>query len=103
MTTADIRALVIGAAPNAKRYTSSFDGESFTVWGEYERLKQAADDRHNMGWRFEIAHYTRDEDDATAAAIEEALIAHPGVAYRYTVGYDHAHGYIRHIFDCEGV
>lgn len=102
MTVEDIRKLVTGVAPLAKHYHASKKGDSFTVWGEYERAGQGAEDRHDFGWFFEIDHYTKNEDDPIPPMIEQALIDHPGVSYTYTVGYDAAHGYIRHIFDCEG-
>lgn len=102
MTVEDIKNLVVSAAPEAKHYHSPKEGESFTVWGEYERTGQSADDRHDFGWRFEIDHYTKDENDQIPAMIEQALIDHPGVAYTYRVGYDHRYDYIRHVFDCEG-
>ena len=102
MTVEDIKNLVVSVAPEAKHYHSSMDGESFTVWGEYQRTGQGAEDRHDFGWMFEIDHYTRDEDDPIPAKLEQALIDHPGIAYTYRVGYDHKHDYIRHVFDCEG-
>lgn len=102
MTVDEIRQLVVSAAPAAKHYHSPKEGDSFTVWGEYERTGQSADDRHDFGWLFEIDHYTRDEDDPIPEKIEQALIDHPGVGYTYRVGYDPKYDYIRHIFDCEG-
>lgn len=102
MTVGDIKELVTGIVPDAKHYHASKKGERFTVWGEYERAGQGAEDRHDFGWLFEIDHYTKDEDDPIPAKIEQALIDHPGIAYTYTVGYDAQYDYIRHIFDCEG-
>lgn len=102
MTVEDIKNLVVSVAPEAKHYHSPKEGDSFTVWGEYERAGQGADDRHDFGWLFEIDHYTRDEDDPIPAEIEQALIDHPGVSYTYRVGYDPKYDYIRHVFDCEG-
>lgn len=102
MTVEDIRALVLGVDPEAKHYHTDKRGEAFTVWGEYQRTGQSAEDRHDYGWKFEIDRYTKDEFDAMPAQIEEALIAHPGVSYTYDVMYDRSFGYIRHIFDCEG-
>lgn len=103
MTVRDIKNLVISAAPSAKHYVSPIEGDSFTIWAEVERLPNSAEDRHDYGWAFQIVHYTKAEFDTTAEAIEEALIDHPSVTYIYRVSYDRANGYIRHVFDCEGI
>lgn len=103
MTVNNIKTLVLSAAPEAKHYVADKKGESFTIWAETRRLPGTADDRHDMGWAFQIVHYTKGEDDATPEAIEQALIDHPGVAYDYAVSYERSSGYIRHIFDCEGL
>lgn len=102
MTTKEIKALVTSAAPEAQRYVSAFEGESFTVWGEYQRLPMSADNGYIGGWRFGVQHYTRVEDDLTAEAIESALEADDRVSFTYEVAYDNRHGYIVHVFDCEG-
>lgn len=103
MTREDIKKLVLSADPDAQRFFSDKKGKSFTVYGEYRRTSQSAEDRHDYGWRFEIDRFTTDPDDPVADRIEEALINHPGVTYTYEIGFDHASGYIRHIFDCEGI
>ena len=102
MTVEDIKRLVLSADSTAKHYVADKRGESFTIWAETNRLGLSADDRHDMGWAFQIVHYVRGEDRTTADAIEQALIDHPGVAYSYAVSYERTSGYIRHIFDCEG-
>lgn len=103
MTVTDIKNLVISAAPDAKHYYADIGKDPFTIWAETRRLPDAADDRHDMGWAFQIVHYAKLENDSTAEAIEDALIAHPGVTYAYNVGYDRKTGFVRHVFDCEGI
>lgn len=104
MTRAEIKTLVLSVDPAAKHYVSSKKGDAFTVWGEYERADLAADDRQDYGWKFEVDRYTVDDEDAIAAELERVLGEHPGVILRsYQIGYDHSAGYIRHVFDCEGI
>ena len=102
MTVQDIKTMVLSVDPKAKHYFSDKKGDAFTVWGEYQRAGQGAEDRHDYGWKFEIDRYTRDEEDTVPDMIEQILIDHPGVAYTYQVYYDHTARYIVHVFDCEG-
>lgn len=102
MTVQDIKTMVLSVDPKAKHYFSDKKGDAFTVWGEYQRAGQGAEDRHDYGWKFEIDRYTRDEEDTVPDMIEKILIDHPGVAYTYQVYYDHTARYIVHVFDCEG-
>jgi hypothetical protein len=102
VTVEDIKNLVLSADPTAKHYVADKKGDAFTIWAETQRLATAADDRHDMGWAFQIVHYLKGEDRTTADAIEKALIDHPGVAYRYYVSFERSSGYTRHIFECEG-
>lgn len=102
MTVQDIKTMVLSVDPKAKHYFSDKKGDAFTVWGEYQRAGQGAEDRHDYGWKFEIDRYTRDEEDTMPDMIEQILIDHPGVAYTYQVYYDHTARYIVHVFDCEG-
>lgn len=104
MTRAEIKALVLSVDPEAKHFASSKKGDAFTVWGEYERADLIADDRQDYGWHFEVDRYTIDDEDEIAEAMEKALSEHPGVILRsYKIGYDAKAGYIRHVFDCEGI
>ena len=104
MTVKDIKNLVLSVDPEAKHFFASKKGDSFTVWGEYERSDLTADDRMDYGWKFEVHRYTHDDEDEIAQALEQAFTEHPGVQIlSYRVGYDHKYGYIRHVFDCEGV
>ena len=102
MTVQDIKTMVLSVDPKAKHYFSDKKGDAFTVWGEYQRAGQGAEDRHDYGWKFEIDRYTRDDEDTVPDKIEQMLIDHPGVAYTYQVYYDHTARYIVHVFDCEG-
>ena len=102
MNVQDIKTMVLSVDPKAKHYFDDKKGDAFTVWGEYQRAGQGAEDRHDYGWKFEIDRYTRDEEDTVPDMIEQILIDHPGVAYTYQVYYDHTARYIVHVFDCEG-
>ena len=102
MTVQQIKEMVLSVDPKAKHYFSDKKGDAFTVWGEYQRAGQGAEDRHDYGWKFEIDRYTRDEEDTVPDMIEQILIDHPGVAYTYQVYYDHTARSIVHVFDCEG-
>lgn len=102
MTVQQIRDVVLKADPNAKHYYYAKDGGSFTVWAEYRRLPFAADDLANKGWAFQVDRYTKVEYDPVAEAIERAL-DEAEIAYSYQVEYDQETGYIRHLFDCEGL
>lgn len=102
MTVQDIKTMVLSVDPKAKHYFSDKKGDAFTVWGEYQRAGQGAEDRHDYGWKFEIDRYTRDEEDTVPDMIEQILIDHPGVSYTYQVYYDHTARYIVHVFNCEG-
>lgn len=102
MTTQEIKTLIAGVDPKAKRYKSTRQG-NYTVWGEYRRIQPDGETIDGYGWMFEIDRYTKDDDDPVAAAIEEALIADDRVSYTYDVYYEIDTGYIRHVFDCRGI
>jgi hypothetical protein len=102
MTVRDIQSLIIQADPNAKHYYSATDGRNYTRWMEYERLPYGGDDLTDAGWRFQVDRYTKDEYDPIAETIEQVLNENH-IAYRYQVEYDQDDGYIRHLFDCEGI
>lgn len=103
MTIEEIRALVLSADADAERYESSRAGsESYTVWREVGRLDATADDVHIEGWTFQVDRFTRDEYDAVADAIFEALDGCDRVAVAHRTDYERESGYIHHIFDCEG-
>lgn len=102
MTVRDIQQMIVQADPEAKHYYTSKDGRDFTVWQEYERLPFAANDIMDAGWKFQIDRYTKQEYDPIAEAIERVLNENL-IAYRYQVEYDPESGYIRHLFDCEGM
>lgn len=103
MTTAEIKQIVLSADPQAKRYESTKDGKPFTIWAEYRRIMPDGAAQEDYGWAFEIDRYAVDADDDIASAIETALAGDDRVSFRYDVEYDAQHGYIRHIFDCEGI
>lgn len=102
MTVRDIQQMIVKADPEAKHYYTSKDGSDFTVWQEYERLPFAANDMMDAGWKFQIDRYTKQEYDPIAEAIERVLNENL-IAYSYQVEYDPGSGYIRHLFDCEGM
>ena len=103
MTIEEIRTLVLGADPTAERYESSRAGsDSYTTWRELRRLPATADGEHIEGWSFQVDRFTRDEDDATAAALFATLDGCERVAVAYDTDYEPDTGYIHHIYDCEG-
>lgn len=101
MTVRQIQAMVLRADPNAKHYYSTRKG-NFTVWQEYQRLPFAGNDIADKGWKFQIDRYTTEEYDPIAEAIEWVLNEEM-VSYTYQVEYEEETGYIRHLFDCEGM
>ena len=72
------------------------------MWRELRRLDATADDRHIEGCAFQVDRFTKDEDDATAQALFEALDGDDRVAVYYAVDYERDSEYIHHIYDCEG-
>lgn len=102
MTVKDIKAFVAEVDPHARHYVGGKPTEDFTVWAERERLPESADNAWIPGWLFEIHRLTRQEDDAIASALDEALNEHPGISYSYEVSANPKTGYIYHHFVCEG-
>lgn len=103
MTLSEIKALILSADATAEHYESSRTGsDSYTVWREVRRLAATADDRHIEGWAFQVDRFTRDEFDATAEALFEALDGSDRVAVYHAVDFERDSGYIHHIYDCEG-
>ena len=105
MTVQDIKALVIGADPDARHYWTESRNACFTVWREYRQLPYTANDKHVEAWQFQIDRFTDTEFDPVVDAIRSALDNAPGVAYSYIVDYEgtpKSGGLIHHIFDCQG-
>lgn len=105
MTTAEIKTIIVAVDPTAKRYRTSKEGEAFTVWGEYRRIMPEGAPVKDFGWAFEVDRYVRDdiEDDSVAQALEAAFSENDRISFTYEVDYDKNAGYVRHIFDCEGI
>lgn len=104
MTVQEIAYVILQADKDAKHYKHSMDGSNFTVWMEYERIGLMADDEYaEPGWKFEIDRYTVDEFDPIVNELERVLTEAPGVTWTHRVMYDIDTGYIRHVFDCEGI
>lgn len=102
MTLSEIKALLGRADPDIRHYFSMSDAEAYTYWTETQQLALTADDKHDEGWRFYVHRFTRDENDATAAAIFSALDGDPRIAVRRRTEYERDSGYIHHIYECEG-
>ena len=49
MTVQQIKEMVLAIDPDAKHYYTSKQGNAFTVWGEYERAGQGAEDHGPRG------------------------------------------------------
>lgn len=105
MTTQDIKELIARIDPEASHYECATDGRNFTVWMEYERITLYADDDGvEHGWHFEADRYTKDEDDPIPDLLEQLLESDDRVVVKHRrVMFDQRSGYIRHIFDCEGI
>ena len=89
--------------PSAGHYESAHrPGQSYTVWQEIQRAGLLADNKRPCkSWRFQIDRFTKNENDAIAQQLEEALEADPRITYNYVVDYEPGTGYVHHIFDCE--
>ena len=107
MTVQQIADLILSADPEAKHYDATAAanaGVDFTVWMEYERTGLDAEDAWaEKGWRFEVDRYTKTEFDPVADLLEDVLSTAEGVTCGHRVLYDISNGYIRHVFDCEGI
>lgn len=104
MTVQEIAGIIVQADPDAQHYKAEMDTEAFTVWMEYERIGLMADDEYaEPGWKFEIDRYTKTEFDPIVEKLEQVLTEAPGVTWTHRVMYDIDTGYIRHVFDCEGI
>ena len=104
MTLYEIQALVVSVDPEARHYDSAHrDGESYTVWKEGTTLGMMGDGQHMGGIKFVVHRFTKDEDDATATELCNALEARDDVSFAYVADYEPETGYIHHIFDCEGI
>ena len=88
--------------PQARRYANTGRG-AYTVWREYGRIGAWAGGGNEGGWRVQVDRYTREENDAVAAAIASALEESDEIAFEHTVDSELEDGGvpIRHIFDCE--
>ena len=105
MTVQEIQAFVVSVDPNAGHYESTYRGsDAYTEWHEKSTMPLMGDGVHVGGIRFQIDRYTKDENDSVAAALFEALENRDDIAFEHIVDYEGPEtGYIRHIFDCEGV
>ena len=102
MTLADIKTLLTSVDSGVRHYYSMGTGEAYTCWEETQRLPLVGDDYHcEIGWRFYVHRFTKDEDDTTASALWTALDQHPAIAVQHTVTFEQDTGYIHHIFACE--
>lgn len=104
MTIQDIKNLLVAVDPDVQRYDhdGSGTGDAYTVWYELSTGSLYGDGVEAGGIRFQVDRFTKDEDDATAAALKAALEGSDGIAVDYRVDYERDTGYIHHIFDCEG-
>ena len=103
MTISEIKAFLVTVDPTIERYESSKrDTDAYTVWYETNPGRAPADDQKQDVIKFQVDRFTKTEDDATAAAIYNALDARDDIAFDYLVDYENDTGYIHHIYDCEG-
>lgn len=94
--------MIAAIDPQARRYANTGRG-AYTVWREYGRIGAWAGGENEGGWRVQVDRYTREENDAVAAAIAAALEESDEIAFEHTVDSELEDGgvLIRHIFDCE--
>lgn len=104
MTLEDIRQLIISVDAAAGHYESAYRSkDAYTVWHEKNTMEMTGDNVHLGGIMFQIDRFTKDEDDAIAAALYIALEARDDIAFEHLTDYEIDTGYIHHIFDCEGI
>lgn len=105
MTVQEIQRILVAIDPDVHHYDCATDGSNFTVWMEYERIVLHADDGGaELGWKFEVDRFTKDEYDPVVELLEQALLTHDSITLmNHTVQYDQTSGYIRHMLDCEAV
>ncbi len=104
MTATEIKTLLVGVDPNVQRYDhdGAGTGDAYTVWYEVGRIGAYGDGAEEGTIRFQVDRFTKDEDDAIAAALLAALDGADNIAVDYRVDYERDTGYIHHIFVCEG-
>ena len=75
MTIQEIKDLLTGIDPDVQRYDHdrAGEGDAYTVWQEFTPSDFHGDGRAQGGIRFQVDRFTKEEDDATAAALLEAL------------------------------
>ena len=104
MTVSQFQAFVVSVDPDAGHYLSAFrGGYAYTEWREIRTLPLMGDGKHLGAMRFQIDRFTKDENDAVAAALYQALESRDDIAFEYIVDAETETEYIHHIFDCEAV
>lgn len=103
MTAGEIKTLLTAVDPDVQRYDHDGSGtDAYTVWHEYGRVGLYGDGQEEGSIKFQVDRFTRDEDDAVAAALLAALDGADDITVDYRVDYEKDTGYIHHIYDCEG-
>ena len=103
MTADEIKSLLVEVDPEVQRYEHDHEGaDAYTVWREFGRLGLYGAGEEEGTIRFQVDRFTKDENDATAAALLAALEGREDIAVDYLVDYERDTGYIHHIYDCEG-
>ena len=104
MTVQEIKDLLVAVDPDVQRYDHdrAGSGDAYTVWQELRPVGFYGDGREDGSIRFQVDRFTKDENDATAAALLAALEGREDIAVDYLVDYERDTGYIHHIYDCEG-
>ena len=103
MTLSEIKTLLVSADATIKHYFSKSTGSAYSYWEETRMLPTVSDGEHDEHWMFYVHRFTKEENDATAAAIFAKLDGDPRVSVKWIHGgYEHDTGYLHHIFECEG-
>ena len=105
MTASDIKTLLLSVDPDVQRYEHDGAGtaDAYTVWYELRPLGFYGDGQEEGTIRFQVDRFSRDEDDAVAAALKETLEGQDDIAVEYRTDYERDTGYVHHIFVCEGI
>ena len=105
MTVQEIKDLLTGVDPNVQRYDhdAAGSGDAYTVWYELRPVGCYGDGEEEGTIRFQVDRFTKEEDEAIAAALLETLEARDDIAVEYLVDHERDTGYIHHIYVCEAI
>lgn len=99
MTLTEFKNLLLEADPKAKRYMSLESG-NYTVWSDYNRVFETADDRiSDSDVYVQVDRYTKDEHDPVVDLITQTLDEGGAAVIDRRTLFEKDSGYIHHIWD----